>query len=44
MPVSSPAEVPASASVRLRLAALARAAALVTRGVLELDAGRTGIA
>ena len=43
MPVSSPAEVPASASVRLRLAAHARAAALATRGVLGLDAGRTGM-
>ena len=43
MPVSSPAEVPASASVRLRLAALARAAALATPGVIGLDAGRTGI-
>src|SRR5688500_20218261 len=43
MPVSSPAEVPASASVRLRLAALARAAALGTRGVVGLDAGGTGI-
>jgi len=40
MPVSSPAEVPASASVRLRLAAIARAAALATRGVVGLDAGR----
>ena len=39
MPVSSPAEVPASASVRLRLAAVARAAALATRGVVGLDAG-----
>ena len=43
MPVSSPAEVPASASMRLRLAALARAAALATRGVVGLDAGRTGM-
>lgn len=42
-PVSSPAEVPASASVRLQLAALARAAALATRGVVGLDAGREGI-
>ena len=43
MPVSSPAEVPASASVRLRLAAVARAAALATRGVVGLDAGRAGL-
>lgn len=43
MPVSSPAEVPASASVRLRLAAVARAAALATGGVVGLDAGRTGM-
>jgi hypothetical protein len=43
MPVSSPAEVPASASVRLRLAAVARAAALATRGVVGLDAGRAGM-
>jgi precorrin-3B methylase len=43
MPVSSPAEVPASASVRLRLAAVARAAALGTRGVVGLDAGRAGM-
>jgi len=43
MPVSSPAEVPASASVRLRLAAIARAAALATRGVVGLDAGRAGL-
>ena len=43
MPVSSPAEVPASASMRLRLAALARAAALATPGVIGLDAGRTGM-
>ena len=43
MPVSSPAEVPASASMRLRLATLARAAALATPGVVALDAGRTGI-
>ena len=43
IPVSSPAEVPASASVRLRLAAVARAAALATRGVLGLDAGRAGL-
>lgn len=43
VPVSSPAEVPASASLRLRLAALARAAALWTPGVVGLDAGRTGI-
>ena len=42
-PVSSPAEVPASASVRLRLAAVARAAALATRGVVGLDAGRAGM-
>lgn len=42
MPVSSPAEVPASASLRLRLAALVRAAALATPGVVGLDAGRTG--
>jgi hypothetical protein len=43
MPVCSPAEVPASASVRLRLAAVASAAALATRGVLGLDAGRAGM-
>ena len=43
IPVSSPAEVPASASVRLRLAALARAAALATPGVVALDAGRAGM-
>jgi len=43
LPVSSPADVPASASVRLRLAALARAAALATPGVVALDAGRTGM-
>ena len=43
VPVSSPAEVPTSASVRLRLAAVARAAALGTRGVLGLDAGRTAM-
>jgi hypothetical protein len=43
MPVASPAEVPASASVRLRLAALARAAALATGGVVGLDAGRAGM-
>jgi hypothetical protein len=43
MPVSSPAEVPASASVRLRLAAVARAAALATRGVVGLDSGRAGM-
>jgi len=43
MPVSSPAEVPTSASLRLRLAALVRAAALATPGVVDLDAGRTGI-
>jgi hypothetical protein len=43
VPVSSSAEVPASASVRLRLAALARAAALATRGVVGLDAGRMGM-
>jgi hypothetical protein len=39
--VTSPTEVPASASVRLRLAAVARAAALATRGVIRLDSGRT---
>lgn len=43
VPVSSPAEVPASASLRLRLAALARAAALGTPGVVGLDAGPAGI-
>ena len=43
MPVSSPAEVPGSASVRLRLAAVARAAALATGGVVGLDAGRAGM-
>ena len=43
MPVSSPAEVPASASVRLRLAAVARAAALATRGVVGLDTRRAGM-
>jgi hypothetical protein len=43
VPVSSSAEVPASASVRLRLAALARAAALATRGVVGLDAGPAGM-
>jgi len=43
MPVSSPGEVPTSASLRLRLAALVRAAALATPGVVGLDAGRTGI-
>lgn len=43
MPVSSPAEVPSSASVRLRLAAVAHAAALATRGVVGLDAGRAGM-
>lgn len=43
VPVSSPAEVPASASLRLRLAALARAAALGTPSVVGLDAGRAGI-
>ena len=43
LPVSSPAEVPVSASVRLRLAAFARAAALATRGVVGLDAGRAGM-
>jgi hypothetical protein len=43
LPVSSPAEVPVSASVRLRLAALARAAARGTRGVIGLDAGRAGM-
>ena len=43
LPVFSPADVPASASVRLRLAALARAAALATRGVVGLDAGPTGM-
>lgn len=43
MPVSSPAEIPASASLRLRLAALVRAAALATPGVVGLDAGQTGI-
>jgi hypothetical protein len=43
MPVSSPAEVPASASVRLHLAAVVRAAALATRGVVGLDAGPAGI-
>lgn len=42
-PVSSPDEVPPSASLRLRLAALVRAAALATPGVVDLDAGRTGI-
>lgn len=42
MPVSSAAEVPASAAVRLRLAALARAAALATGGVVGLDAGPAG--
>jgi hypothetical protein len=42
-PVSSPAEVPASTSVRLRLATLARAAALSTPGVVGLDAGRVGL-
>lgn len=41
--MSSPAEVPASASLRLRLAALVRAAVLATPGVVGLDAGRTGI-
>ena len=39
MPVSSPTGVPVSASVRLRLAALARAAAGATRGVVGLDLG-----
>jgi hypothetical protein len=43
MPVSSPAEVPVSASLRLRLAAIARGAALATRGVVGLDAGRAGM-
>ena len=43
LPVSSPADVPASASVRLRLAVIARAAALATRGVVGLDAGRAGL-
>ena len=43
MPVSSPAEVPASASVRLRLAAIARAAALAISGVVGLDAGPAGM-
>jgi hypothetical protein len=43
MPVSSSAEVPASASVRLRLAALARTAALATRDVVGLDAGPAGM-
>jgi hypothetical protein len=43
MPVSSIAEIPASASVRLRLAAVARAAALGTRGVVGLDAGPRGM-
>ena len=42
-PVSSPAEVPASASVRLRLAAVARAAALATGGVVGLEAGQAGM-
>jgi hypothetical protein len=41
VPITSPTEVPASASVRLRLAAVARAAALATRGVVGLDSGRT---
>jgi len=41
--VSSPAQVPTSASLRLRLAALVRAAALATPGVVDLDAGRMGI-
>jgi hypothetical protein len=41
--VTSPTEVPASASVRLRLAAVARAAALATRGVVGLDSGRTAM-
>lgn len=41
--MSSPAEVPTSASLRLRLAALVHAAALTTPGVVGLDAGRTGI-
>ena len=43
MPVSSRAEIPASASVRLHLAAVARAAALATRGVARLDAGPAGM-
>ena len=43
MPVSSPAEVPASASVRLRLAVVARAAALAVRGVVGLASGRAGM-
>jgi hypothetical protein len=43
VPVTSPTEVPASASVRLRLAAVARAAALATRGVIRLDPGRTAM-
>ncbi len=43
VPVTSPTEVPASASVRLRLAAVARAAALATRGVIRLDSGRTAM-
>jgi hypothetical protein len=41
--VFSPAEVPASASLRLHLAALIRAAALSTPGVVGLDAGRAGM-
>lgn len=43
LPVSLPAEVPASASMRLRLAVFVRAAALATPGVVGLDAGRTGM-
>src|SRR5688572_24383943 len=43
MPVASPAEIPASASVRLHLAAVARAAALATRGVVGLEAGPAGM-
>jgi hypothetical protein len=41
--VSSPAEIPASASLRLRLAALVRAAALSTPGVVGVDPGRMGV-
>jgi hypothetical protein len=43
VPVSSPAELPESATPRLHLAALVRAAALATPGVVGLDAGRSGV-